>query len=355
MSEIQERPRIRWGILGAGRISTLFVKDLITSNNDPSMPVQHVIQAIGTSSYVKGEAFVNSTLFGVQCPKLYIDYNDLFADTQVEVVYIGIPHSLHKQACLAAMAAKKHVLCEKPMAINVREVDEMIIAAKQNDVFLMEGVWTRFLPIVQKLQQLIHIEKTIGEISRMYCDFSCDIKMDSLPPTSRMKDIKLGGGSLLDLGIYPLTLSNLILDSGVGDKAMQPKVISSMTVVDGIDHSDVIVVNYTSRKSLGILTASFRSKTADEFCRIEGGIGTITLSGPMAAKPERIKVTHHGGYEEEVYIFEHQGMGLQFEANAVALDILAGERESSIMPLSETRRILKIMDDVRKDNGVVYS
>lgn len=125
---------------GTGNISTLFVRDLIASENDPSTPVRHIVQAVGTSSAERRHVFVESALFEeAQRPTAYANHHDLVSDTQVDIVYIGLPNHLHKGACLAAIASHKHVLCEKPLAINVREVDEIISAARQNRVFLMEG------------------------------------------------------------------------------------------------------------------------------------------------------------------------------------------------------------------------
>ena len=188
----------------------------------------------------------------------------------------------------------------------------------------------------------------------MYCDFACDMKMNTLPPTSRFKDLSQGGGALLDLGIYPLTLSNLILDTEVGDKALQPEITSCMTVVDGVDYSDVVTVNYTSKRCLGILTASFQTQSGEDFCRIEGSEGIITLSGSQPANPKAIKIKRGSSKEEEVCVFEYPGTGFYFEANAAALDVLAGRVESSVMPWAETRRMFQVLDGIRKANKVVY-
>lgn len=115
------------------------MKDLLIAENDPATPVRHIIKAIGTSSLETGKAFVTSVMPGTASPSIYADYNDLYADDEVDIVYIGIPHSFHKGACLSAIAAKKHVLCEKPMAINSSEVNEINTAAREKGVFLMEG------------------------------------------------------------------------------------------------------------------------------------------------------------------------------------------------------------------------
>lgn len=186
----------------------------------------------------------------------------------------------------------------------------------------------------------------------MFCDFSCN--MASAPPSSRLKDRNQGGGALLDLGIYPLTLSNLVLDGKVGHEALYPEISSSMTVVGGVDYLVAVIVNYPSRQCMGVLTASLESTTGRDFCRIEGSNGTILVSGPMAAGPTSIRIQRHGQTEDEVREFNHPGTGLYFEANEVASCILIGKLESDIVPLAETRRIAAIMDEVREAGGVVY-
>jgi dihydrodiol dehydrogenase / D-xylose 1-dehydrogenase (NADP) len=132
---------------------------------------------------------------------------------------------------------------------------------------------------------MLHQDKILGNISRMFCDFGIDTNMGSLPATSRLKSRELGAGALLDTGIYPLTLSNLVLDGKVGDDASDLEVSLSPIVVDGIDYADAIVVKYPKTERMGILTASLLQKTQEAFYRIEGGKGTIVLSGPGASLP----------------------------------------------------------------------
>lgn len=182
--------------------------------------------------------------------------------------------------------------------------------------------------------------------------------METLPSTHRLKDPSQGGGALLDLGVYPLTFSNLVLDTGVGESALYSEVKSSATVVDGVDHSAAIVVNYPSKRSLAILTISLQIDNAClDFCRIEGSEGVITLGGSNAAKLETIRIQRRGKPEDEEELFSwvgHPGMGLYFEANAAAVDLLAKRVENSRMPWAETRRVLKILDGVRRSAQVVF-
>ncbi|KAK0101470.1 hypothetical protein ONS95_006641 [Cadophora gregata] len=344
---------LQWGILGTGWVSTNFVKDLVLSRR--SAPVAHLITALGTSSEAKGSEFVNTIFTSNQSrPTIYTDYKSVYADPNVDIVYIGTPHVFHKESCLAAIAAGKHVLCEKPMAINEREVNEMIDAANEKGVFLMEAVWTRFFPLVLELHRLLHKQKVIGDISRMFCDFALDINIASLPPTHRLKNLELGGGALLDLGVYPLMFSSVVLDEHVGSKASDAEITSSLLVVDGVDYDDVLVLKYPENGRMGVLTASMRGKSGENFLRIEGSGGTIVVSGPAASVPKKITIFAKGE-KEKVMEFEHEGMGFYFEADAVAEDILSGMKENIIMPLAESLRMIRIMDEVRKVGGVVYT
>lgn len=197
---------------------------------------------------------------------------------------------------------------------------------------------------------MVHKEKIIGNVHRMFCDFGLSMDLDSLPSDSRLKNPALGAGALLDIGIYPLTFSNLILDGKVGADAYNPDTSVTMTIVDGVDRADVVVLRYP--QSVGILTATTQYKTARTFCRIEGSEGCIEISGLAASIPSQLKIVKGG--KEEVSEYNHPGLGFHFEADAVALDIAAGRLENGIMPPAESVRMMKQMDSIRKLGGLVY-
>jgi dihydrodiol dehydrogenase / D-xylose 1-dehydrogenase (NADP) len=217
----------------------------------------------------------------------------------------------------------------------------------------MKAVWTRFFPLVLDLKKMLHEEKIIGNIQRMTCDFSLQKDMASLPPTHRYKDVNLGGGALLDIGVYPLMWSNVVLDGSVGSAASNPDVSSTLVVIEGVDYEDVIVMKYPDTDRLGILTASLRARGKEEFLKIEGSKGVITVSGPGCSLPRKVKVQIEGSEERELN-YDHEGMGFRFEADSVAIDVLEGKKENVIMPLEETVRMMRVMDGIRKRGGVVY-
>ncbi|KAH8601505.1 hypothetical protein B0O99DRAFT_606777 [Bisporella sp. PMI_857] len=360
-------PSLRWGILGTGWMSNMFVQDLLVLR--PEALAKHTITAIASSSTEKAVNFVERTWRDSTAPKpqLYNDYHGVYNNPDVDIVYVGTPHTLHKKNCLDAIAAGKHILCEKPFTINARDAKEVIDAARAKGIYIMEGVWTRFLPVISSLQEHLHIQKSIGTIQRVFVDFSLQMNLQDLPPTSRVKDPTLGAGALLDIGLYSLTLASLILGSGtVGDKHPTPTVASSMAILDGIDYSNVVVLNYpqpSGPDSVAVCTSTVQHKGSPDFCTIEGSGGTITVFGPATSIPRGFRIrrdvdsssgVNAGDQAEETLEFSHAGVGWHFEADAVAVDISLKRTESEIMPLAETLRMLTLMDMVRKEGGLVY-
>lgn len=222
------------------------------------------------------------------------------------------------------------------------------------------GVWTRFLPVVKSLQEHLHTKKSIGDIQRVFVDFGLDMGVAALPANSRLKDPALGGGALLDIGLYSLTIASLVLGNGkVGDEHPAPWVISSLNITEGIDYSNTVILRYPhakGRDATAVCTSTMLYKSCEDFCRIEGSEGTIILFGGAASIPSGFRLRRKGGKdgEEEVFKFEHPGVGWHFEADAVAIDLSQGRTESAIMPLAETLRVLRLTDTIRKQGGLVY-
>lgn len=346
-----EKQTLRWGIVGCGLISSWFVSDLILRRSSAS--TTHRIAAIGSSSLEKGRAFVSKNA-PCESPRVYSSYAEVYRDPDVDIVYIGTPHSLHITNALDAIKAKKSVLCEKPLTINAEEAEVLIDAAREKGVFFMEAVWTRFFPIASALQTLVHTEKVLGRLSRVFIDFGLDMPLSSMAPGSRTADPSLGAGALLDIGIYTLTWASLILDSHPDNAGAKPPTISSsMSIVNGVDEMTSVLLNYQQLKAKAICTSSMRYKSGEEFCRIEGENGMIIVGGLAASKPGFL-IIRLKGKKEERKEFEVQGMGFHFEADAVADDLRMGRTESSLMPLAETKRMMKLMDRIRKANGLRY-
>ncbi|KAF3931180.1 hypothetical protein ABW19_dt0203945 [Dactylella cylindrospora] len=355
-------PTVRWGIVATGMISSWFVEDLLMPTW-PNKKANHIIQSIGSSSPAKGQKFYDTYIVpglahnsGVT-PKIYGDYHSVYNDPDVDVVYIGTPHSFHKQNCIDAINAGKHVLCEKAFTLRQADAIEVINLAKEKGVFLMEAMWTRFYPLVKELRKVLYEEKLIGDVWRTFADFGLSYDVPSLPDDSRLKDLSMGAGTLLDIGIYSLTWGIVTLEENVG-KGLHPKILAAQTLQGGVETLSSWILSYSDTGRHGILTSTSNIKSAGDFARIEGSKGTITIHGPTSS-PESFTVVlnekaENKPWESKVYEFEKPGRGFWWEADAVAVDVAAGRKENDIMSWAETERIMGIMDEIRKQGGAKF-
>lgn len=351
-------PTLRWGIIATGMISSWFVRDLTMDRDDA--PAHHIIQAIGSSSKEKGNAFVREYLpHLVTLPRVYGSYAEVYADPNVDIIYIGTPHGFHKQNCLDAITAGKHVLCEKAFAITSKEAKEVFEAAKQKGVFVMEALRPRFFPLTKTLLRMVHEEKIIGKVHRIFCDLGLDMDIASLGPDSRLKNPQLGAGTLLDICLYSLTWGRMVLDKGIGESSEQPRVVAMQTLSSGVDTATSILIFYPSTGGQGILTSTSMSRTPNVFCRIEGTKGFITIEGESASIPSAFTI-HPKIQDDRItppgkkYEFRVPGFGLFWEADAVAKDVAAGKLENETMPWEETIRVMEIMDEARRQGGAKF-
>ncbi|KAI1398972.1 NAD(P)-binding protein [Hypoxylon fuscum] len=342
-------PTLRWGIIATGFISSSFVEDIVFDRKDAK--ANHVIQAVGSSSLDKGKTFVKTHLPG-QSPKIYGSYEEVYVDPNVDIIYIGTPHAFHKENCLDAINAGKHVLCEKSFTLNAKEAKQVFEAAKAKGVFVMEAMWTRFFPLTQTLQSLLHEQKVIGDVRRVFSDFAFDQKIPSLGPESRLKNPALGAGSLLDVGVYSLMWGLLGSDAGVGDKGQTLEIVAKQTLDGGIDIASSAVLLYPNGQQ-AIVTCSSSLRTKPVFCTIQGTKGYVDIEG-FAAVPESFTVNSSKDGSSKKYDFEKPGSGFYWEADAVAVDIAAGKVQNDIMPWAETIRVLEIMDEIRRQGGAKF-
>jgi predicted dehydrogenase len=310
----------------------------------------------------KGKLFVQDNIPAVPTPNIYASYEGVFQDATVDVVYIGTPHAFHKKNCLDAIATGKHILCEKAFTITAREAEEVFTAASAKNVYIMEAMWTRFHPLVQDLRKALFTDKLIGDVRRTFCDFGQDHKLASLGPESRLKNLSLGAGSLLTIGIYSLTWGLLTLDEHIGLEASDTKILADQSLVDGVDVATAIVLRYPATGRQGILTSTSEFKGDYNFCRIEGTEGYVLLGGPYASSPTEFSVWRNRGTGNGIRQagpvlekkYEDVGFGLYREADAVALDIAAARRENEIMPHAETLRVMRMMDEIRRQGGAMF-
>lgn len=301
-------------------------------------------------------------------PKLYDEYEKVYADPDVDVVYIGTPHSFHKKNMLDAIAAGKNILCEKAFTINAQEAREVFEAAKAKNVYVHEAMWLRHRPLVHKLRKMLYKEKVIGDVFRTFCDFGLYVDIPSKPSTSRYKDLALGAGTLLDTGIYSLTWGILTLDPGSPASSERPLALGVQTHQDGIEVNTSILLQYPSSGRQGILTSTTNANgNPNVFATVWGTNGTIEIEGPAPSLPMSFTIYPKREHdpnsakpgeiprlEGQKYDFPSTAKGFIYEADNTALDVLAGRKESSILPWSETIQVMEIMDSIRKQGDTFY-
>ncbi|KAF4964047.1 hypothetical protein FSARC_7996 [Fusarium sarcochroum] len=360
---ISETPTVRWGIVATGMISSWFVTDLLLSR--PEAPVRHVVQAIGSSSIEKGEAFATQYCPGSK-PSIYGSYREVYNDSDVDVVYIGTPHAFHKKNCLDAIAVHKPILCEKAFTLNAHDAREVLEAARENRVYVTEAMWLRHRPVVKHIQKLVHEDKVLGDVFYASSEFGVLQDIANFPETSRYRNPDLGAGSLLDLGVYALTWIMLALDPGTPGKSEFPTILASQSHWKGIEVTTSGILTYPSTGRQGVFTSTTNANSnPDVLARIRGTKGSIEVHGPCASAPEGFTVypafDGEPGAPElkrgkgEYYDYRVAGRGYQFMADSVALDVLADKSQSSVMPWSETIRVMDVMDEIRRQGGTSYA
>ena len=337
------------------------MEDLVLDR--PDAKAKHVIQCIGSSSLDKGRDFAKKYCPNAS-PTVYGTYEEVYSDPDVDCVYIGTPHGMHKKNCLDAIAAGKNVLCEKAFTINASEAKEVFDAARKKNVYVHEAMWLRHRPLVAELRKLLFEDKVIGDVFRMSSDFSLLIDIPNLPDTSRYKDLNLGAGTLLDIGIYPLTWAFLGLDPKTPQESERPEILAKQTQLHGVEVTSSILIRYPSTGSQGVVTSTTMSGLQDPVvCRIQGTAGHIVVEGTAPSHPLSFTIHRRkpgtkndtkDDFMSKKYDYPQVGRGFIFEADNTALDIAAGRKENEIMPWKETLRVLEVMDEIRRQGGTKY-
>lgn len=320
---------IRWGILGTGVIARKFALGL------KAAPGAELV-AVGSRTQAAADEFGDT--FGV--PRRHASYEALAHDPEVDVIYISTPHSLHKDNTLLCLEAGKAVLCEKPFAINAAETEAMIKLARQKKLFLMEAMWTRFLPAVLKVRQLI-AEDAIGEVRMLMADLGFRAEFD---PKSRLFDPALGGGALLDVGIYTVSFASMLLGT--------PVRVTSLAQLGqtGVDEQSAMLLSYAGGQ-LAVLAAAVRTDIPSEAI-IMGTKGQIRVHAPIYC-PVRLTLSRPE-QGDEIIDAPLEGNGYNYQALEVMNCLRNGWLESATMPLDETLSIMRTMDEIRAPWGLKY-
>ncbi|MDR3693684.1 Gfo/Idh/MocA family oxidoreductase [Mucilaginibacter sp.] len=323
---------ICWGILGAGRIARKFASDLKLVDGAKLI-------AVGSRTQESADRFGNE--FGIKFR--HYSYEALVQNPDVDVIYIATPHNLHFENTLLCINNGKAVLCEKPFAMNARQTDVMISLAKEKKVFLMEALWTKFHPHFLKMQEMIR-EGLLGDIRSVLINFG----FKPAPPIpARLFDPELGGGTVMDIGIYNVFMAMSILGKPDHiDAAMTP-------AATGVDEQCAILFRYKNG-AMAQLFSTFSSNLATE-ADICGSEGRIRLTSRFYEPSSTIEY-----YKERVDsraiipVHKEPGSGYQYEARHVNDCLQKGLTESPVVPLADTILLMETLDKIRQIAGISY-
>ena len=319
----------KWGIIGPGKIAAKFAEALF------HLPDAE-LYAVASRDNEKARQFAEK----YTAVKSYGSYEALVNDKEVDAVYIATPHTFHHAHALLCMENGKPVLCEKPMSVSQTSTLEMVAAARSNNVFLMEAMWTRFLAVIDKTLELVK-NGEIGEIKYLHADFGFMLTFD---PSSRLYDIKLGGGSLLDVGVYPLFLALLLFG--------KPREIKSFAHLSstGADESTSAVLYYDNGAMANIFS-SIVSQTPLK-AEIYGSNGMIVLQRPWY-KGTVVEVQKNDSITD-TFSLPYPGNGFEFEIMEVQRCLDLGLKESHLMPLDFSLLMSETVSEICKQCNIRY-
>ena len=321
--------KIRWGILGTGGIAHKFAQAL-------EFIPDAELAAVGSRALSSAEAFAKE--FDVPCA--HGSYQALVEDPDVDVVYVATVNSWHHKNCLDALRAGKPVLCEKPFMVNSEEAEEVVSLAREKQLFLMEALWTRFIPAFEQARQMWE-SGVIGDVRVVMSELCFTI--DRIPPSHPFNS-ELAGGSMLDMGAYPIMLAYMLFG--------EPDTIASLAHIGetGVDEQTGMLFGYRGgQHALGY--SSFNVQSPIE-ATVVGTKGYIRLHTPFFCPPGF--TLHLNGMDSEVFNIPYEGNGWNYEAVEVMQCLRSGKLESDMVPHQETLALMRIMDRIRAQIGLKY-
>ncbi|KAI4651110.1 uncharacterized protein J4E79_009307 [Alternaria viburni] len=360
---------LRWGILA-------FTKDLLIDPQTRDVTdIRHAVAAAASSTSASRAAEFLTSVGAPPSARAYGSYTALVSDPNIDIIYIATPHSHHYHHARLCLNAGKHVLIEKPITVNAAQCQELRKLAKEKGKFMMEAVWTRFFPLSREVCSIIK-EGKLGDIKRVFADFSFwnDVNKE-FGTQHRMVNPKLAGGALLDLGIYSLTWVVMALWHCQPDGKRQEPVVSSAVskCATGVDETTTVLLSFPGSGAQGVAGTSIVVATTPnaehpnpggDAVRIQGTLGDLTVD--YAPKPRTYTLTPAANEKRgKLADFEYEvvdkyreipggGHGMFWEADECARCIRDGKLESEVMGLEETEVVMRVMDQVRRQGGVVY-
>lgn len=309
--------KVKWGIIGTGKIAKKFANDMRVTKHA-------TLHAIGSRSLESAKIFADS----FDCPKYYPSYEELLADPDVEAVYIATPHTFHFENTVATLNAGKAVLCEKPLTVNVEECEKLIEIAQLSGQYLMEGMWTYFLPSIRKVQEWVNDGK-IGRVTNIKADFGFKAEFD---PKGRLFNPDLAGGAMLDIGIYPIAITWLMMK-----QLPQSMKVYGTRAATGVDFTSSFLFEFD--EIIAELGCSLQTQLPNS-AYIIGTDGYIEIP--------KFWMSQEAKLYKKLDLVEHfnvprNTLGYEFEIDAVCEDIRTGRTESEVMPLAYSLAIQKQM------------
>ncbi len=320
--------KIKWGILGCGHIAHKFAQSLASMEGGE-------LVACASRTSGRAEAFAKEE----SVPDFFDSYEAMFAEMDLDAVYVATTHNFHLENVLLALEAGKAVLCEKPLGVNATESREMAKVAKEKGLFLMEGMWTRFLPAIQQMKTWLDAGE-IGKVKMLRASFSINKPFD---PLHRLYNPELAGGALLDVGIYPVSIAGFIMGA-------QPERISVLANLaeTGVDETTLMNFGYKNG-AMAQLSCGIQSPSENRL-EIVGEKGRIVIPEHFLGAKD-VELHREGGSQEKHHLPYPIPQGFRFEILAVHAALRAGEIECAVMPLAETVALAETMDKVLEKIG----
>ena len=314
--------KFRWAYIGSGVICRATADEIVKAD--------HEIVSVYSRRFESAEQF--AARYGATPCRTFEEAVDR---DEIDAVYIGTPHTSHREYAIRAMRLKKAVLCEKPVGINIREVEEMIAVSEEEGVCLAEAMWTWYAPLANEVRRWVK-DGRIGKLQRAYGSF-CIPGLSTKPREDRLLNPATAGGALLDLGIYPITyFYNLF--------GMPQEIRCEGELANGIDEEEKVTLRYPE----GECTAVSSLRYEEEKLEIVGEKGTITIPGNFHCASTAV-LTCEGKTEQANGVTDYAT-----EFTNVAEEIRSGKKESGYVPLRHTCDCMKIMDECRRQMGLRY-
>ncbi len=311
---------IKWGVLGTGGIAREFTEDVITHT-------EMTISAVGSRNLDKANSFREGI-------KGFGSYEEL-VNSDVDAIYVATPHQAHCENTILALNAGKPVLCEKPFAVNANQAKAMANAGRENNLLLMEAMWTRYLPHIQKVRDLLH---ELGEIHNVQADHG-----QSLLHIQRLTDPNYAGGALLDLGIYPISFAYFVFG--------KPEKVTAKSVIEnGVDLQTSAIFEYSGGRQ-AVINTVMNSKTPTT-ASINGTKARLELATSFY-RPTDMRIVYNDGRIVE-FKNEYRGHGLREQAIYFEKMLITGKKDSELLPISETVSIMETIDEIRAQIDLKY-